>query len=154
DLAAHEVDAAGVGVAVGRVRADHQDLALAHRGAHVELAVVAQRQVDVGVLHVAAHAAVEAGVGDDAAQRALAADADGDAVAVVLEEDVRQQQAGGQGAPEGGAGGGGGTVARDGAADELGGVGGHHTDAAVGRQSTDQVGHVRFLPPSAGRYGI
>jgi hypothetical protein len=129
DLARHEAHGRHVLVPVRRLRADDLDVAGAADGAaDVELAVGPEGQVGVGGLRVPSDGAVEPGVGDHAAERAAAVELERDAITVVLEQDVREQDGPGERPPERGAGRGAGAVTIEGVLDELRRVGGDHAD--------------------------
>ncbi len=136
-----QIDRTAVGIAVGRVGADHLQVTLTERTTDVEFAVRTRRQRRAGVGDVTAYRAVQTGVGDDAAQRPVTPEAERDAVLRVFEQHVRQQQRPGQGAAQRGGRGRRGVVAYARVFDECGSVGGDHADTASSGDAAEKVGH-------------
>ena len=85
DLAAHQGHAAHVGLLEADVLDEGQKAVGAHAGAHVQLAGALQGQLHLAVLQVAPHIALGVGHGDDAPQRAVPLDAQGDGAVLLLQ---------------------------------------------------------------------
>ena len=138
-----QVDRADIRLAHIEVLDDRQRAAVTDGGADVQFAVLAQGEVDGGILHVAAHVALGVGNGQDRAERTVALDLHGDARAVIL-EGVAHHRAGGERAPERGRGDGGGVVDLAGALREAARVDRDGVDEAIFRDGADQTVLVCF----------
>lgn len=122
--------------------------AVADGGADVQLAILAQGEVDGGVLHVAAHIALRVRNGQDGAERAVALDLHRDACAVIL-EGVAHHRTGRERAAKRRRGDRGGVVDLAGALGQTARVDRDSVDKAIFRDGADQTVllcfHIWFL---------